>query len=264
MNETKTLRKVVRKTAQAMLGLLAITLGTQAHAVLVTVGGVTWDPDAAGDFTARSDNITQQFTPLATPGFVALSGWGLITNVNSTGPATFCVGCELTFTFSGYTQVAAVVANPSFGEFIGGTVRVFRDDTPDFVGNGSEAQASDGDLWLSLIGHQEAAILAGATFRTLFANAGTSGATGTGLLDVNFADMNGGLASAWFDTNARSGGADFDFQNSFTAGSGFTLGSGNFSAESSAPVPVPGTLVILAAGLLGLRVTRALRANPTA
>jgi hypothetical protein len=181
---------------------------------------------------------------------VALSGWGLITSINTTGSSTFCPGCELTFTYEGYTQSAS--GAPNLAEFTGGTINIYRDAGQDFVGDGTFAQASNGVLWLQLTGHDIASSLGGPD-QTLFATAIASGAIGTGFLDVA-----GGIAASFFNTNTVNTGAgfaDFDFQNSFTGTSSFTLGSGNVSGDTQV-VPEPASIALLGIGLLGITLAR--------
>ncbi len=239
---------MLRKTLLTVGLGLSLTMAASVQAAPTNVHGVIIDPDAPSDLTIRSDTMTQDFGSLP-----LLSGFGLITNLNTTNAGVFCPGCELTFTYSGYSQTAGSLV-PPLAEFNGGMVNIYRDVSQDFVGNGTFAQASNGVLWLSLTGHEITSVLGGVD-STLFVSAPPSGATGTGFLDVA-----GGAAAAYFDTNTVGGtgntNADFDFQNSFTGTSGFTLGSGNVSGDTQVPVSEPESLVLLGIGLLGAIAVR--------
>lgn len=224
-----------------MKNILSKTLGVAvlvgcaapALATVVNVGGVTWDTDSPIDFTATSGNIFQNINTDDVSGLTTLSGYGRIDFINSAGQNDFCPGCELTFEFGGYTNMA-----PGGLEFTGGWVNVYVDNSIDFdLFDGSTA--SDGDLWLELV-----------AANNLSVTQEVDGATGTGLLNVA-----GGLAGSLFDTDQMAEGADFNFQNSFTSSSEYTLGSGNYGGDSVA-VPEPGTLGLLGLGLVGFAAAR--------
>lgn len=210
-----------------------------------------------------------------------LSGYGEVSFVN--GTADFCAGgfgsCELTFVFGGYTVKAI---SPTEVVFEGGWVNFYVDSTPDFQIPGAAsdaaaiASASDGDLWLSLSGHETLYPASGfgpitGTLQGLGAIlGGTIAGFGSGLLDVD--DNNGsgegaGLANVFFDTDtyadALGGTADLTLDTSFTSQNvpfancagqtGCLQGS---ATVNSNVVPEPGTLSILSLGLLGLGALR--------
>lgn len=227
----------MKNTIRKALGAAVLAgCAAPAMAVVVNVGGVTWDTDHALDFTARSDTINQQIQNF--DGYQVLSGYGKITNINNQGENSFCSGCELTFEFGDFV----LDVNGGGGDFTG-WVNVWVDHSPDYepypgYGPFDPSSANNGVLWLSL----EAA-------NDLTVDFGVDGATGRGLLNVT-----GGLAAANFDTDQMPGGADFNFQNSFTADD-FIFGSGNYKGSSVA-VPEPGTLGLLSLGLVGFAAAR--------
>lgn len=244
--------KNIKKSMIAALAGVTMTFAMSSQAVPTNIGGVIIDPDHPLDFFATSGNFAQTFTGSLATNDLVIGGYGRIDFLNGTNQATFCPGCELTFVAGAYTQNVGFAPNASGEfEFTGGFVNIYRDAPGNFnLLNG--ATASDGGLWLSLSSHSIFGINANVQdlLTTLMVTFSGAGATGVGLLDVT-----GGVAAANFDTNTRFGGSDIEFQNSFTAGSGFRFGSGNFFGDTVV-VPEPTSALLLGIGLLGLSFSR--------
>jgi hypothetical protein len=186
-------------------------------------------------------------------------------------------GRELTIHYSGYfaesfntTSLGLTALDTIL--FSGGLVNVYSDSTPNFSGAGTQAagiaSATDGNLWLSLAGSPLGGFgVSTGDPITLESNAIRSNTltpfeagnfTGRGLLDVT-----GGSAASYFDTNQFGctitaglpcpDDADKIFTSSGqldVAGNWFSRGTGEI--QDVAAIPEPGSLALLAAGLLGL------------
>jgi hypothetical protein len=227
---------------------LAICMTGTAYASPINVGGVMWDPNAVGDFSAVSANITQSINPVTGE----LSGFGVITGIDGSG--TFCPSCELTLTYNNYLPTGSFLApNPGLSDqnisYTGGIIDIYVEPAgtaPALNPAGlNTANTTDGALWLSLAGHPiDGATLTG----TAFSNGSLFGILeGAGLWDVT-----GGLAAGNFNTNTMLDGADVSFSTSFTQfplGANDPLlayGTGNFNASS---IPEPGSVALLGLGL---------------
>lgn len=233
---------------KAMLGAaLTVSMMTAAVATPITVGGVTWDPDYALDFSSASVQIQQYILPDG-----SLRGFGFVSTMNGYGQSQFCPGCELTFTFDGFTPISTVGNVTSYG---GGQVNIFVNFAPSTINPNDPTTMNDGNtglgaLWLSLDGHA----FNGATLLGTVNAISPPNLSGLGQLDVV-----GGLAAANFDTNQQVDGSDLSFSTSFTTpfpgeGISHVAGTGNFFGSTIAVVPEPGSVAMmgLGLGLMGL------------
>lgn len=193
-----------------------------------------------------------------------LMGFGMINSIN--GQTGYCAGanafgCQLTFTFTGYT-VTSISTNKAV--FSGGTITFYANNARVFD-PANPATASMGSVFLTTQGH---------TFQNASGDTGTLIATtdfpgnflssqfqghGTGLLDVT-----GGDAMSIFDSNTfvdnLNGLADIQFISDFSpntcegtlAPSPYTI-CGSATAKSVAvAVPEPNALGMTGLGLGGL------------
>lgn len=239
---------------QSMLAaVLAVSAVASAVAAPITIGGVTFDPESAFDFSAQS-NIN-----LSNLDGNVITGIGRVTAINNT--YNFCPSCEVTFAF-GYDLLAfgnldSDVNGINEAVFENGYVNFYVDTANNFDGI-NVSTATDGIEWLTLVGHEGTGIGGvGTLFATLLDGGtfdGTAAGSSNGMLDVF-----GGLAGAYFDTNAGTDGSDMTFSSSFqpsNASTGFQfIGTAEFSGDTQA-VPEPLPLALMGLGLLGLAFTQ--------
>jgi hypothetical protein len=204
-----------------------------------------------------------------------LHGVGEVTQINGVPISSLCTGCELTYSFGGYTVTSLSASDISFS---GGWVNFYlgfdaANDFNPFASSGSAADlaaATNGSLFLTLSGHDIDA--AGNTFLGTGANLNTAAAIGfgAGLSDVDMtgsANGNtagaGAIANTFFDTNGIpatfGGNADFQLGSSFgngvlphpgecPGGDECVAGSADIRGVAAA-IPEPQTYAMLLAGL---------------
>lgn len=240
--------------------LLGLSLGFSANAMAMNIGGISISP---GDNFEVASIYENEMTAVGDE----LRGYGEIAQIQ--GDANFCATgpgtCELTYAFGGFIVTDFSATNIIFD---GGWVRFY-------VGSGAEnnfnpftssgytedlAAATDGSLWLTLVGHNNEV---NGSLGTLFASgtgfgAGNAVGEAAGLFDVDIAG--GGSANAYFDTNMMldnmGGVADFTFTSSF--GGAVPPHSAIGVAGSAdirgvvAAVPEPTSIALIGLGLLGL------------
>lgn len=207
-----------------------------ASADTVTVGGVTWDPESADDFTASFDFV-QDFRN----GGQELFGYGEIYEINFLD--NFCSGCELTFELSGFMIDGAGGFQDGMG-----TINVYRDyaDNYDFSVASerfNSTTATDGDLWIQFVAQN-------VNFQSTSAD--PSNPYLSGFLSVEWIlGDDTALAFEQFNTGTQIGGSDAYSTGSATFGriANGAIGNGNLYADT---VSAPSTVAIFGLSLLGL------------
>jgi hypothetical protein len=237
--------------------------GTEALVILLaTIGGLEAENGPAFSVSQVYENVPTAIGD-------TLSGYGRVDSINSIPIGSLCTDCELTYQFGGFI-VSSI--SPTQIRYSGGWYHYYlgfgsdRDFTTLNAGGsaGDLAEATNGTLFLSLMGH--AVDAAGNTSIGTGADIGTLTPTGfgSGLLNVDTAA--GGIANSFFDTNSIIAlfGGPADLQNgmSFTGvqpaypgecpgGAACLRGSADFSGNVNGltQVPEPATVALLLAGL---------------
>lgn len=207
-----------------------------------------------------------------------LAGVGRVTQINGFAVGDLCTGCELTYQFGGFTS-------QNFGttsaDFTGGWANFYLDFggidfnplSPGSTTAGDITAATDGILFLTLMGHNNLVSGVNSVLFATGANFGTGTDTGTGtaLLDVDLTGSAfgniagaGAIANSFFNTNSINdnlmGTADFQFGSSFSSvviphpsecPGGAECLSGSADLRGLVQIPEPATLALLGAGLLG-------------
>jgi hypothetical protein len=241
----------------------AALLSASSYSMAVNIGGLALP-------VGPELQIASVFENVVTGVGQTLSGYGEISQINGQPLGALCSGCELTYSFTGYT-VTSLTANAI--TFTGGTINLYlgfganNDFNPFNSANSAQdlAAATNGTLFLTLKGH--AIDGAGNTFAGSGNNIGGANAAGngSGLADVAHT---GGIADAYFDTNGVAslfgGPADIQLGSSFSnvflphpgecrgaapTGIACLAGSADLRGVVAAPVPEPSTYALLAGGL---------------
>lgn len=263
--------------------LLSAALPTFADAAgVIDIEGISLQPGALIE-TIDLFEGERHGGPITAPG-QELIGIGIVNRILDSANNVLWQhgdnGRELTLHFHSYfaesfsTSVLGGLGLDTIS-FSGGVVELYVDSTPDFSAAGSIADgiasATDGALFLGLAGSRSGGTGAtsgnAVTLSSLglrFGNTGLPFAEANSLAGSGLLDVTGGLAAAWFDTNAFgcdstggqpcTDGADKPFSTSgqLPGVSGSAWAFRGTGEVQSAVVPLPGGLVLLGSSLLGL------------
>jgi hypothetical protein len=260
------MRKHVRALACVAL------LGASGYASALDIGGLQLTPGT--NTTSEVLKVASVYENVITAVGQELRGFGEVTQSHGDPITALCAGCELTYTFGGYTVTSLT---PTDITFSGGWVNFYLgfgadNDFNPFASGSSAADltaAQNGTLFLTLSGHDIGAL--GNTFIGHGNNIGLPNAVGNGagLLDVDFtgtANGNtagaGAIANAFFDTNTVAalfgGNADLQVGSSFSnvllphpneCPGGPACLAGSADLRGVVAIPEPETYALMLAGL---------------
>ena len=181
----------------------AAVLTSAAPAMAVNIGGISVPTGPHFEVASVYENVVTAVGDV-------LTGYGQVTQIN--GSANFCVAgpllCELTYTFGGFTvtnfAATDIVFSGGWVNFYVGTGATLNFNPFTSASQAEDiAEASDGSLWMTLMGHNNIAdggVHGAAVAGVLFASGnsfgtGTDVGTGLGLLDIDLTGAANGNAA---------------------------------------------------------------------
>jgi hypothetical protein len=247
----------MKRQLHALAAAVLLSAASYASAATVNIGGLNVSLGPVFAVASVYENFVDSVGD-------ELAGVGEVTQINGVAIGDLCAGCELTYQFGGYTVTSLTATDISF---TGGWVNFYlgfgadNDFNPFASANSGAdlAAATNGTLFLNLMGHQIDA--AGNTFNGTGTDLNSTAAVGfgAGLADV---DLSGaGIANAFFNSNmipaTFGGNADFQLGSSFgnavvphpdecPQGPMCLAGSADFRAQV---IPEPETYALMLAGL---------------